>query len=67
LNDLARSAHDDDLRMLVRSDRGIATIATRYVSDAAFRDRITAIVETMTPPDQQRFIGSVRNALSRGQ
>jgi hypothetical protein len=67
LSDLARSAHDDDLRMLVRSDRGIATIATRYVSDAAFRDRITAIVETMTPPDQQRFIGSVRNALSRSR
>lgn len=54
-----RANHDRDLRMLVASTRGIASIAGRYVAEAHFRDRITAIVETMSEADQRRFVSKV--------
>ncbi len=56
-----------DLAMLVVSQRGIASIAKRYVSDPGFRDRVVAIVETLPTPDQQRFVSAVKQAaLSSG-
>jgi hypothetical protein len=64
-NDLspeARVNHDRDLRMLVASARGISSIAARYVNEAAFRERITAIVETMPEADQRRFVSRVDSA-----
>ena len=64
LDEHAQAAHALDLRALVRSNHGVATIASRYVANAAFRDRITAIVETMTAEDQQRFIAGIRNAVA---
>lgn len=52
--------HDADLHMLVASAAGIESIARRYVSVPGFRERITAIVETMPQSDQRRFISVVR-------
>lgn len=54
-----RELNDRDLGLLVVSDRGIASIAQRYVRDEAFRERITSIVEQLSEHDQQRFVNSV--------
>jgi hypothetical protein len=62
LDPVTLAAHEDDLALLVRSRRGIATIATRYVEDETFRDRITAIVETLQPAEQRAFIDAVKSA-----
>jgi len=56
------AAHEADLGLLVQSRSGIAAIAGRYVADAAFRSRITALVSKLPPGDQQRFIDNVRSA-----
>ena len=60
LDERVLAGNDADLEMLVRSQRGIGSIATRYVNDPAFRERITAIVETMPEDIQRRFIGVLR-------
>ena len=60
LDERTRIGNDRDLQLLVRSQRGVGTIARRYISDPAFRDRITAIVETMPDDVQLRFVGSLR-------
>lgn len=57
-----RANHDRDLRMLVASSRGISSIAGRYVDEAGFRERITAIVEAMPEEDQRRFVSRVGSA-----
>ena len=56
--------HKADLGLLARSGRGTATIALRYVSDPAFRERITAIVETAPDADQRRFLANVRHRIN---
>lgn len=60
-----RANHERDLRMLVATVRGIASIANRYVGEADFRERITAIVETMPEGDQRRFVSQVGAAANR--
>ena len=60
-----RAHHDRDLRMLVASSRGIASIAGRYVNQADFRERIAAIVEAMPEADQRRFVSRVGTAAQR--
>lgn len=54
------ASHDRDLALLVRSQRGVRTIANRYVRVAAFRERITRIVERLPVADQKRFLANVR-------
>jgi hypothetical protein len=54
--------HQRELRLLVASQRGISSIARRYVNDPGFRERVTQIVETMSEADQRRFVSSVRRA-----
>lgn len=56
--------NDGDLALLVVSNRGIASIAKRYVDDPSFRERITAIVEQLPEPDQQRFISTIETAVA---
>lgn len=56
----ALQGHDGDLRMLVQTSRGIRSIADRYVRDNTFRERITAIVESLSPEDQQRFLTTLQ-------
>jgi hypothetical protein len=60
LDDAARAGHDADLAMLVQSQRGIASIARRYIGAAAFRERITGIVEALPMEDQRRFLAEIQ-------
>jgi len=66
LPDDVRERNDRDLGLLVVSDRGIASIAQRYVDDPAFRERITVIVERLPERDQQRFVSTIE-AAARGR
>ena len=61
------SRHDADLRLLVASNRGVVSISQRYIRQPDFRERITAIVETMPPADQSRFVSRVRQAAAEAQ
>lgn len=62
LTEAVRRRHEADLVLLARSARGVRSIAYRYVSDPAFRERITAIVETLPGDVQQRFLNNVRRS-----
>ncbi|MCD7058920.1 hypothetical protein [Pelagibacterium xiamenense] len=62
LDDATRALHLADLGLLAASQRGVASIALRYVNDEAFRERITEVVETLDPAIQQRFVQNVRAA-----
>lgn len=60
LEDYAEAGHLADLALLAQSRRGIRSIAARYVADPSFRERVTAIVETLPDEIQQRFVSVVR-------
>ena len=62
-----RELNDRDLGLLVVSDRGIASIAQRYISNPAFRERITVIVEQLPERDQQRFVSTIETATGQGR
>ncbi|HEY8593661.1 MAG TPA: hypothetical protein VIL84_00310 [Devosiaceae bacterium] len=51
-----------DLKLLVLSQSGIGAIASRYLGQPDFRDRITTIVETLPERDQERFVNWVAGA-----
>jgi ATP/maltotriose-dependent transcriptional regulator MalT len=57
-----RAGHDADLTMLAQSNRGVRSIAQRYIKNEEFRGRITAIVETLPEETQVRFVSRVRAA-----
>jgi hypothetical protein len=57
--------HSADLRLLVASARGIASISRRFVREPDFRERITTIVETMSEADQAKFVSRVRQAAAQ--
>lgn len=50
---------NEDLALLAMSNRGVKSIAYRYVSDPDFRERITQIVEQMPAAEQRRFLRAV--------
>lgn len=56
------AGHETDLALLAQSNRGVRAIARRYVENADFRERITAIVQTLPAADQARFVAMVRTA-----
>lgn len=58
----ALALHERDLALLVRSRRGISSIAERYVANPNFRARITDIVEQLDQDSQRAFIDAVRAA-----
>ncbi len=62
LSGTARRAHESDLATLAQSQFGLTTIATYYVRTPDFRDRITAIVETLPAVDQRRFLSAIKSA-----
>jgi len=51
-----------DLILLVKSRRGVATIARRYVNDPLFRKKIIALVETLPENQQAKFVSNVKAA-----
>lgn len=56
-------SHVRDLTLLVRSQRGVRTIANRYLRVPAFRERITRIVELLPVADQKRFLANIRQQI----
>jgi hypothetical protein len=62
LSDAAKTGNARDLAMLATSYRGVKTIAKRYVTDEAFRNRITTIVSGLPADIQRRFLSSVKRA-----
>lgn len=52
--------HQRDLELLVRSQRGIKTIARRYLTNDNFKRRIISLVEKMDKESQHRFVGRIR-------
>jgi len=61
------AGHEADLGLLAMSARGTATIALRYLSDPEFRERITAIVETVPDAQQRWFLANVRERIRQMQ
>jgi len=60
LDDYVRAGHLADLALLAQSRRGIRSIAARYVASPDFRERVTAVVETLPVEIQRRFVSIVR-------
>ncbi|ODT72408.1 MAG: hypothetical protein ABS75_04710 [Pelagibacterium sp. SCN 63-23] len=66
LSDLSaenRAGHDQDLRLMIISGVGLGKMAARYIRHEDFRDRITAIVETVPAFNQNKFINSLNRIL----
>ncbi|KRA45709.1 hypothetical protein ASD80_05125 [Devosia sp. Root635] len=67
LEPATRSGNDADLAMLVLSDRGIFSIAQRYLDQESFRERVTAIVEQLPVERQQKFVNSLNRRITLRQ
>ncbi len=65
LDATTRSTYDQDLAMLIKSNKGIPYIARQYVLDVAFRSRITAVLEAMSEADQRRYVSVLRRMVPR--
>ncbi|WP_108395684.1 hypothetical protein [Devosia submarina] len=65
LNEASRPLYDQDLAMLIKSNKGIPYIARQYVGDVGFRSRITAVLQDMSEADQRRYISTLRRMLPR--
>ncbi len=65
LDPAGRALYDQDLAMLIKSNKGIPYIARQYVLDVAFRSRITAVLEAMSAADQRRYISILRRMVPR--
>lgn len=59
-----RQMEDADLGLLASSARGVKLIARRYISDPAFRARITAIVEKLPQDKQVIFLRTVKQSMN---
>lgn len=58
----ALEGENRDLLLLARSRQGVASIASRYIAQPEFRERIIRLVETLSEDEQKRFISHVRGA-----
>lgn len=63
LNAQALAAHEEDLKLMVRSAVGLRNVAKRWIRDDTFRTRIADIVENMPQETQQRFITNLQRAV----
>lgn len=52
---------DQDLALLLRTERGLDSLASLYVADAGMREHLTAIVERLDDTVQKRFLDRVRD------
>lgn len=64
LSTAMKTSHDHDLALLVSSWKAVPAIASRYVRDEAFRERMAAVLKSAPPADQKRFISSVNSAIT---
>lgn len=51
---------DQDVLLMLKTETGIRTVAKRYVSDPALRQRLVDVALTLEPGRQQRFVDLVR-------
>lgn len=58
------AGHQQDLALLVTSTRGVKAIARRYAAVPSFRERVTAIAETLPAEQQARLVAALRNELA---
>ena len=49
-----------DFAVMAQSRSGVRVLASRYLAQPAFRERITSIVETLSPDEQRRFLRDIR-------
>lgn len=63
LDERTRASSERDLRMLIGSLSGIYALTQRYLDDPTFRERITAIVESMPEASQNRFLSVLRRQI----
>lgn len=63
LDTASLAAHEHDLKLMVLSAVGLRNVARRWISDEAFRGRITDILETMPQDAQQRFVINLRRTV----
>jgi hypothetical protein len=50
-----------DFAVMAQSRVGVRFLAARYLGEPAFRERITAVVETLPPEEQRRFLRNIRS------
>jgi len=62
LEPAARTHHERDLQLLAQSSRGIARLADRYALYPDFRERITPVIESLSPLGQRMFLNAVSSA-----
>ncbi|MBU1306036.1 MAG: hypothetical protein KKF33_11020, partial [Alphaproteobacteria bacterium] len=48
--------HQDDIRLMIKSFRGITTIAAYFVTGEDFRNRVTALLDPLPAEEQARFL-----------
>ncbi|MDQ0318502.1 hypothetical protein QO002_000640 [Pararhizobium capsulatum DSM 1112] len=61
------ASHTIDLGSLASSGRGVRYLAGRYISNPDFRERITAIVETLPPKEQRAFLANIKRVMREGE
>lgn len=64
LDEVARHAADQDLKLLLVSIPGIRSVSARYINDDEFRERLEAVLKTMPAETQRRFVNIVRREIS---
>jgi len=62
LDATAFEVYEKDLAVLVESNVSLPWLGARYLESEAFRQRITAVVETLSAENQRRLIYAVRAA-----
>jgi hypothetical protein len=55
--------HNHDLAMLTASPAGVFRLASLYADQVEIRERIQAVLETVPPQDQERFLGTLRRTI----
>lgn len=60
LDPVNRAYHDEDLKQLAQSGNGSRLLAELYQKDEHFRQKVVALVETLPPDVQKRFLQNVR-------
>jgi len=61
------AGNDADLSMLVLSERGIGSIADRYIDQDDFRERVANIVEKLPDERQRKFVNTLKRRIALRQ
>jgi hypothetical protein len=64
-SETTRKRIDEDLALLLRTERGVDVLALTYVLDAAMRDHLVVIAETLDEDIQERFLDRIRREIRR--